>query len=264
MKHVFALIKANKPYFFLLAGFIYLGLMCWLNSMDVAQDCKDGFSWHDLLVEANGMVADLFVFGVLLAFYESWKDTGEKIERLQEEIDDYKGWKEPEAVYRTVGAIKRLIKINKDRSKIDLQHCFLEGAILNELDLHELNLAGAFLNGAKLQQTDLKRAFLLGAELKGALLHGADLQGADLQYANLRGALLDKALILNHIPGSTAEKPWTTEYKKTNLKGVSLEWAKVDSANWIDLLKKWDVIGHEEISTKYIIDENLELRLKVN
>lgn len=95
--------------------------MCYLNYKDGAD-----FSWHDLLVEANGMVFDLLVFGILLSLYEALKEKREKIERLMEEIEDYRDWQGQEAVYRTVGAIRRLIDLKADRSKVSLHNCCLE------------------------------------------------------------------------------------------------------------------------------------------
>ena len=108
--------------------------MCYLNSNDVGEN---GFSWHDLLVEANGVVFDLLVFGILLSVYESLRAKKANIDRFTEEIDDYRGWDEREASYRIAGLLRRL---NKEKKySIDLSNCYLVKAYLSNLNLSNSN-----------------------------------------------------------------------------------------------------------------------------
>ena len=91
----------------------------------------------------------------------------------------------------------------------------MEGANLENEDLHLSMLAGV----------RLKRAKLKSANLEMAMLVGADLQGADLEYANLKqamlvGANLGKAKLIN------------TNFEEANLLGASLEGARIEGASF--------------------------------
>lgn len=102
--------------------FIGLGIIVMIIAVILDfYDCN--FSYHDILVEFHGLVFDLFVFGIILTIYETNKSKKEKaqadkkrktdlIERYTEEINDFKFWKSEEAMYRTRGLIKRLVKYN--------------------------------------------------------------------------------------------------------------------------------------------------------
>ena len=115
-----------KAYFFLKAALLWLGLMGVLDYLDFG--VWKNFKWHDLLVEANGMFFDLVIFGVFLTIYEALSEKKDRIERLQEEIDDYRGWDEKEAMYRIVGAVRRLKR--EGNVEINLTRCYLAGAVL--------------------------------------------------------------------------------------------------------------------------------------
>lgn len=88
----------------------------------------DGFSWHDVIVESHGVLFDLLVFGILLSIYEGLRNKKDKIERLKEEIDDFRAWDEKEATFRIVGSIKRLNSFGI--SNVNLKYCFLKNAFL--------------------------------------------------------------------------------------------------------------------------------------
>lgn len=220
--------------FFLLAALFWGGLMCFLNYKDGAR-----FKWHDLLVEANGMFFDLLVFGILLSIYEALREKKERIERLHEEIDDYRGWDEKEAMYRIVGAVKRLNKLGI--SNIDLTDCFLWKAKLDRLNLKDADLRYADLTEATLRYANLKGAHLILANLTKTNLSGADFTRADLRGANLTEADFGK----------------TTRRSKEAI----LTDAHVDT-NWFEKLENWKVSGREGIIDKYQIDAKGKLQLK--
>lgn len=216
MKKAIDFFTAHPARFFLLAALLWGGFMSFLNYKDGAD-----FSWHDLLVEANGMVFDLLVFGILLSIYEKLREKRDKIERLHEEIDDYRGWDEMEASYRIAGAVRRLNKLGV--TNINFDSCLLEGA-----NFQMANLQEAYFVGTNLQKTNFYGASLQGANLGGANLQISNLQSASPQGANLQGANLQRA----------------------NLQGVIVH------KNWFEKLEEWKVIGREEIKNNYIIDED--------
>jgi len=270
---IYDFLIAKPARFFLLAAFVWGGLM---NCLDLYDNM---FSWHDLLVEANGLVLDLLVFGVLLSAYDSLRQKRERIERYQDDINDLRGWEDKEGVYRVVGAIRRL---NKDKfSAIYLYKCFLPEADLNKLNLSGADLSYGILNRADLQDTNLndtnlncaeldhsdmrsvtlqranlryaklqnarleyanlKDAILCHADLSGADLSGADLSGADLRDADLNGANLSDLRKTDFENGITVIMP----IKLTSVK-VSLD--------WLDKLEQWKITGRQEIIRKYEID----------
>jgi uncharacterized protein YjbI with pentapeptide repeats len=284
-------LTAKPSRFFLLAALIWGGIMCFLNYKD-----GESFAWHDLLVEANGMVFDLIVFGVLLSTYEALKEKRERIERLHEEIADFRGWDEKEAMFRIVGAIKRLNHLKV--SQIDLNDCFLQkaklkGAKFTKANLENADLQAASLNTANfeeanLQYANLSEAILLGVNFKYANLSWANLQKASLWNSNLQNASLDWGKLQNanfnlaNLQGSLLQ--WAdlenaslqnTDFQGAILQGANLIGANFKEANlqnadlenaivgedWFEKLEAWGVLGKEEIKIKYQINEAGELKL---
>jgi hypothetical protein len=103
------LFVTTKAGFFLMAALLWSVVMYFVNN-------HYQITWEEIFVEADGVVFDLIVFGVVLTIYEAYreikeknerelKEKNEKIERLHEDIDDYRGWDEKEAMYRIVGAV---------------------------------------------------------------------------------------------------------------------------------------------------------------
>ena len=144
---------------------------------------------RDILIEAHGLLFDIFVFGVLLAYLNKFLEKKQRSERYKEEIDDFRGWEEKEAKYRIVGNIKRLNKLGFGR--INLANCYLEGADLHSANLVKSNLRNVDLSGANLVYADLSYADLSNANLSGANLTHALLRGANLTNAKLIGCQMD-------------------------------------------------------------------------
>ena len=242
MKKAIDFFTAHPARFFLLAALLWGGFMCFLNYKDGAE-----FSWHDLLVEANGMVFDLLVFGILLSIYETLREKRDKIERLHEEIDDYRFWNEKEAMFRIVGAVRRLNKLGV--SEINLSHCFLEGANLEGVDLKGANLKGTNLQRAYLQEAKFGEANLDAAHFHGSKLERANFQDANLVATKLQGANLQGANL-------QGVKFFLTNLGKTNLKNAIVD------KDWFKKLEERKVWGKEEIIAKYLVQEDGRLREK--
>jgi hypothetical protein len=251
MKKAFGFLHKNPEIIFFICAFLlWTALMCWSNSNEGGD-----FSWHDLKVEANGMIFDLFVFGILVTVYNAIRDRKEKIERFKEEIDDYREWDEKEAMYRIVGAIKRLTKVGV--FNIDLQFCYLEeaklenevlnGAIFNNAKLAKARLNGAKLNDAQFISASMKQAYLNDAQLTRANFRGATLSGSLFDSANLEKAILRSANLEGaYLVGA-------------NLKGADIRHVKwegaVVSEDWIELLNKCQVIGYQEFCNTFKITQ---------
>ncbi|WP_052323352.1 pentapeptide repeat-containing protein [Flexithrix dorotheae] len=187
---------------------------------------------RDVLIEAHGLIFDVFVFGVLLAYLNKFLEKRQKVERYKEEIDDFRGWDEKEAKYRIVGLIKRLNKIGN--SRVNLSNCFLAHADLHGVNLNKANLKNADLQDADLSNADFTGADFGGANLKGAnltnsVLRGVNLANADLSESNLTNASLWRANLMNaDLHGAELYK---TNLMETDLTNVNFEGVDVSKAN---------------------------------
>jgi len=226
------LFVTTKAGFFLLTALLWSGVMYFVNN-------HYQITWEEIFVEADGMVFDLIVFGVVLTLYEAlrerkekkgqaFREKSQKIEHLIEEIDDYRGWDEKEAMYRNVGAIRRLNKLGV--SKIDLSFSYLVQANLNKVELNGTNFEGANLENVNLGDANLKSATFSGerfgefvlndkVNLRGAYLNSAKLQEAKFECADLTGADLDNA------------KLQKASFYKADLTRALLSWSDLSGAN---------------------------------
>lgn len=192
MKKVFDRIASyltqSPTRFFFMAAILAFFVLWFVNEY---KD-PDGFSWHDVIVESHGLFFDLLVFGILLSVYDKFRERRDRIERLKEEIDDYRGWNEPEATYRIIGALRRLIRLKV--SKINLGGCFLFNANLRNLNLKEANLSGAILKG-----TDFSEANLQGSNIFFTVLSKTNLTRTNLEMATLDGCRFNQAILKSTI-----------------------------------------------------------------
>jgi len=252
ISRLYSVIIKSPALFFLFSALVMFFILLYI---DKNKD-PEGFKLHDVIVELHGVLFDLIVFGVLLSIYETLRSKNERVERLLEELEDYKGWQQQEATYRLVGIIKRLNKLGVD-TELDLTFCYLENAPfikpkLWAADFENANLKGArflegILIGANFKNANLENALFLGTKLVGANFEGANLtnivtsDGTDFELANFTRANLEKAQI----------KHWVLN--KANLTNVNLKGAYVGEG-WFENLEKWNVIGVEEIKKNYTID----------
>lgn len=135
-----------------------------------------GASWDGILTEAHGMLMDIFIFGVLLTWFDRVRNKKNEIKNYKDQLRDFLNWGAEEGVLRKVGIIKRLAEIGESSLKLDF--IFLQSA----------NLTRVNLTGASLMQADLRRALLCEADLSGANLCYAKLSSANLSKADLFGA----------------------------------------------------------------------------
>jgi uncharacterized protein YjbI with pentapeptide repeats len=152
---------------------------------------------ENLAAEAHGMVFDLLVIGWFIFWLRQQGERRLRANRYREEIEDFLGWRAPEAALRLAGNVRRLNRLG-DRSPLKLTEAFLQGvnlagADLGEADLWGADLTGAALQGARLDGANLAGARLQGADLERATLAKADLRGADLTEADLERAFFEHA-----------------------------------------------------------------------
>ena len=99
---------------------------------------------ENILVEAYGMLFDILIIGIIILWLNKRREKKLEIQRYHNEIDDFRFWESEEAMFRIVGNIKRLNRMNV--SKISLFRCHLKNA-----QLFNMNLSGAMLAHANLQ-----------------------------------------------------------------------------------------------------------------
>jgi len=168
--------------------------------------------FENIMAEAYGLLFDLLVIGMLLAWLNRMGMQRQTIRRYLEEIDDYREWRESEVAYRLTGIIRRLNRLGV--TDIDLKGVFLK----------EARLRGVALQGARLERTTLQNANLWQADLEGANLWKATLQDAILWDANLKDAQLERANLQNC-------KLHSANLEGANLQGANLEGANLEGAN---------------------------------
>lgn len=224
---------------------VYLAFMVFLTATLIVVPASLPFyllnPWgflENILSEAHGMLFDLLVIGCFGYWLTHRAERRQKNNRYQEEVEDFLGWRSPEATHRIAGNIRRLnrggVTENLRLTEAFLQGANLAGAKLTESDLWGADLEGAMLRdarldranlaGANMQRANLERAHLLEADLRGAQLQEADLERAVLDSADLRGATLTNADLqyasMKH-----------TNLERTSLAGANLRGASLESAN---------------------------------
>jgi BTB/POZ domain-containing protein KCTD9 len=219
-------------------------------------DTADFF--QEVMAEAHGVLLDILVIGWLLFWMRKQGERRLMTQRYREEIEDYLGWRTPEATLRIAGNIRRLNRQGVNLP-LTLTEAYLHGANLADAKLEEADLWGADLTqaklpGARLAEANLAGAILRGADLTGASLTGADLRGADcteadleraylenadlrgvnftacdLQFAAMPGANLEHARLLGaNLRGAHLER---TRLARTHFEGATLHGASLDGAD---------------------------------
>lgn len=211
----------------LIAFMVFLGaaLIVIPVSMPYYLDNSINF-WENIVAEAHGVLFDLLIIGWFLLWLNKIAERRVRNNRYREEIEDYLGWRSPEATLRIVGNIRRL---NRGGTKSDfrLTEAYLDGAKLGSA-----NLAGSDLWGAHLDNASLREANLDGVNLAGATLEGADLERASLIEADLRGANLNE---------SDLERAVLTH---ADLRGSSLVGADLQYASFLETdLRRCKLVG---------------------
>ncbi|MFK7923519.1 MAG: pentapeptide repeat-containing protein [Bacteroidia bacterium] len=194
LRDVWEALRSPMIVFTLIVGIILIGVITTLDLW-----LKPDF--NGVLVEAHGLIFDLLMFGILLGVYDivlrrrteqrrEKERTEDLVKRYKEEIEDYRGWKSEEAMFRTVGNLKRLNGLGI--SRLDLCNCYLSKA-----NLRNVNLSDATMREAKLVESDLRNALLKGADMQLAYLNGAKLNNAQLVETILTKSTLVNAQLTN-------------------------------------------------------------------
>lgn len=242
----------KKIHFFLLIFIIILGIGIILDFND------PDFNYHDIIVEFHGLMFDLLVLGLILGLYENYNDKRNKIDKYQEEIDDFRRWESEEAKFKTIGNIKRLY--NLGIKKFNLSHCYLKDGDLQEYDFTDSNFAFADLRNVIFSRSNLTKCSFPVTNLQEALfvetivhkthldhsdLSSSTLTNCDFSYSSLRNVNLKNAKIC------------ATDFNEADLSFADLENVKVYDMNWLQNLELNGVKGMEKLKERYYIDPSI-------
>jgi uncharacterized protein YjbI with pentapeptide repeats len=151
--------------------------------------------WPQVLAEGHGMIFDIAIIGILLAWLNQNGETRQRIRTYKDEIDDFRLWESEEAAFRTVGNIKRL---NRHKIyEINLVNCHLSRTNLNYVNLKASNLNSANLSNSSLIETNLENTRLNQTNLENSNLNQANLCGAYASGANFKDTFLIKSQFEN-------------------------------------------------------------------
>lgn len=188
--------------------------------------------WENILVEAHGMLFDIFVIGIIVLWLDQIRDKNSTKNSYLEKIEDFRYWHSDEATYRVIGIVKRLNE--NGVSKINLSNYKFNSARLEEINLENSNLMGINFEKTILRNCNLINVKLTGANLTKSNMKNCNLERADLERANfteaeLKGINFQKTnLERTHFQGANLQ---SADFRKSNMKNTSFKNANLRSAN---------------------------------
>lgn len=189
--------------FYIISGFI---LICVIGYLDY--HWLEWTNKSDVLVEAHGLLFDILLFGILFLIFNKIIEKQQDIKRYQENIDDLKGWHEPEATFKIVGNLKRLIKLQA--KNINLSNCYL----------HDGYMSGMKLSNVEFTSSVLDEAIFQYSELDESTLNKSSISLTNFNYCNLSGA------IFKEVEGNEVK------FKGAKLKKIDLEGAIIEEGDF--------------------------------
>jgi uncharacterized protein YjbI with pentapeptide repeats len=190
--------------------------------------------FENVLVEAHGAVLDLLVVGVILYWFEQRRDRRNEIARLEEEFADLRLYRAPDAPYRTLGTIRRLLALDKKAlqiSEMTLSHLELKDLTLSDCNMHATVFTDSRIRNVRFENCRLDAAIFAGAIMEHTELVGSSLKRAKFQNARLNG--LDLTLCQIQNADFTNASLRSANLKGLDCKGVIFKNADLRSANFI-------------------------------
>lgn len=239
---------------------LVVGLSLVITLYRTRPELQDGF-WPGVFIEFNGMLFDIAVFGILIAFFLRAAERRREVHRQQELIDDYKKWDNDEAKFRIAGAIRRLIRSGK--TDIDFGGIELRDFSFRRHDIKSIK-GSIFYDGTwgemgsrdnvKLEKIDfdfvdcrdvifskfnpfdgfnidvkfalMKNCTFINANLSGAVFNGAHLEWTEEHPAELG--------VWHEFPGEqpSFEQTYYPPFSNADLKGASFADARFNNADF--------------------------------
>lgn len=131
----------------------------------------------DILVEFHGLFFDIILFGILFIIFTQIGERRKEMKRYQENIDDLKGWNEPEATFKIIGNLKRLLALRA--SNINLAFTFLEKGLFSGLEIEKIRFDNCILDEAIFQYSKCNYSTFLNSSLFRSNLRYCNLSNCD-------------------------------------------------------------------------------------
>lgn len=209
--------------------------------------------FENVLVEAHGAIIDLFVVSIVLYWFEKRREAADTIKSHTNTLSDLKFYRGPDASYRILGQIKRLLELGV--ASFQLPEAALDNVEISDITLKDSNLRAAnFSNttltrvvfencacdaavftGARFRNVTLRNVKLRRVNFQDANLNGCDFTGSEIQRANFTNADLRSAI-----------------FRGVDCQGVKFKNADLRSANFMGALNLDPDALREAKSTKYI------------
>jgi len=190
--------------------------------------------FENVLVEAHGAVLDLLIVGVILYWFEQRRDRRHQIDRLEEELADLRLYRAPDAPYRTLGTIRRLLALDKNGlqiSEMTLSNLEIRDIKLSGCNLHATVFTDSRMKHVQFDNCSLDAAIFVGVVLEDIRLANSSLKRAKFQNAKLNGLNLTSCQIEN--ADFTNASLRSANLKGLDCKGVTFKNADLRSANLI-------------------------------
>ncbi len=213
------------------------------------------FSRHDILVEAHGLIFDLFVFGILITIFDFLRNRRDNRSRYNEEIEDLIGWKSEEAKVKILAKVKRLYNLGQRR--FFLSNAYLKRANLSDYDLTDSVIVLTNIKKGSFVRSNLKNARLTASKLQKVYFTSAHLENTDLSNSNCKGAhFTDTNLLNTNFKKADLRKAnfSVCHYENVNFENSLLEGTVVDDLNWFENLEKHRTKGIEKLKEDYFVN----------
>jgi uncharacterized protein YjbI with pentapeptide repeats len=153
-----------------------------------------------VLFSSYGMLFDIAIIGMLMTWLTERREKRHLIQSYLNEIDDFRSWVSEEAMFRTVGNIKRLNKnhitemnlVDCTLRNINLNYADLTLSNLNSADISSSSLINVKMNNCRLNQSNFENSNLNHAEFKGAYATGTNFKHCYLIKSDFEKAYLIK------------------------------------------------------------------------
>lgn len=247
-------LKYEIPNYAAIIFFILLALL--FGVLIIILDFNDTkFDFHDILVEAHGLIFDLIVFGIIITVFEFIRNRKEKKSRYNEDIEDLLGWENEEAKVKILAKIKRLYELGQ--RKFFLSNAYLKSADLNYYDLSNSVITFANIENGSFIRSFLKNVNLTASKMKSCYFTNTEFINSQLIQSDCRKAFFTCSVFidsnLNNIDCREAVFSGC-EFEKSNLEGMKLNNAKVDNPDWFDYLERNGNLGIRDLRKIYFID----------
>ena len=205
---------------------IFLAMTVILLGLSYPYFSKDLDNFIEQIVYASyGMLFDIAIIGILITWLNERREKRYRIHSYQNEIDDFRNWISEEAMFRTVGNIKRLNKnhiteinlVDCTLININLNYTNLTGSNLNSAEISNSTLMGVKLNNCRMNQsifensnlnqaelinsyatgTNFRDSYLIKSNFEGSYLIKSDFENAFLIEANLKNSIVSDASFIN-------------------------------------------------------------------